>query len=576
MMTKKQEPPSPEENLAQTPLLVDVPLTQEIFPSIEAVIEVFRQPSFLALNRRKRFRQVNETLHHLIADSPTPAFLLSAVLDFFTRVNQEKILPDSFNMASFEFWLNQFSGLTDQENEGIRAKIVGKLLPRQAYQCFFPIGMDKMYSGTHFVTAHLSPDTDTTIASFWGWVDAFAARVGSGLHLWSLPGGPPDSPFTLVFQEIFGPYVFSHLPRTGQTLTLTAMDLVTQKQFSKELGSTLVGSIDHASYEKAVILINEQGHYLGDWRSSDVEPVRQIIILFKSCLRWFENNLHTHLISLFAKANLSTQDFPSFNHAVFDVKIRDCEPALEFNEKQKGDLHDFFQKILGVKEGLSGTFRALNQALAALSLADMLRFQEKVEALPLSNLFDERGNLKEDRPRIFTLLQEIIQTLDEAILNVRNYVERLDIVVGIKHDVLKIPPLYLTLQSDVDEIKRKMQDEDFLTVVIQEHDNTLFPVGIVREKDLRKSSLGTVSFRDFCNFEEVKMASYLEVISVIDHHKTSLKTSSVPFVMIGDAQSCNVLIAELAWALNDKYGLGGMTKEEIDTQLRELSALPPA
>ena len=35
--------------------------------------------------------------------------------------------------------------------------------------------MGKIYEGTHFVTAHKSPDLDTTIASFWGWLDAFAA-----------------------------------------------------------------------------------------------------------------------------------------------------------------------------------------------------------------------------------------------------------------------------------------------------------------------------------------------------------------------------------------------------------------
>ena len=44
------------------------------------------------------------------------------------------------------------------------------------------------------------------------------------------------------------------------------------------------------------------------------------------------------------------------------------------------------------------------------------------------------------------------------------------------------------------------------------------------------------------------MAPYLEVISVVDHHKSSLKTPSVPTALIGDTQSCNVLIAEQAFA----------------------------
>jgi len=57
----------------------------------------------------------------------------------------------------------------------------------------FPIGMGKRYAGSHYVTAHSSPDLDTTVASFWGWIDAFGARVSEGLHLWNVPGGMPSS-----------------------------------------------------------------------------------------------------------------------------------------------------------------------------------------------------------------------------------------------------------------------------------------------------------------------------------------------------------------------------------------------
>ena len=151
-------------------------------------------------------------------------------------------------------------------------------------------------------------------------------------------------------------------------------------------------------------------------------------------------------------------------------------------------------------------------------------------------------------------------------------VERLDIVLGIKYAVLGAPYTYITLRSDVDEIRHKMQHIDFLTVVIPEQDGALFPVGIVRAHDLRENGLGTVSWRDFCNLEEIKMASYLEVISVIDHHKTSLKTPSVPTALIGDAQSCNVLIAEQAFALNDKFSLGGINPEDIEGQFQEVSS----
>lgn len=545
-------------------------LLSETFPHIEDVIASFRTKDFQALSFRKRFKKINQILCQLIQQAPAESYLLSSLIDYLKRVNDEKLLNETLNFTTFELWLNQFSELSEKDNYAIRGKIVGKMIPRADYQAFFPIGMNKTFVGTHFVAAHLSPDVDTMIASFWGWVDAFGARVGTGLHLWSLPGGPPDSPVSAIFQEIFGSKVFDLVSRSAQTLTLTAMDLVTQHLLIKEQGNILTGSIDHSN-EKAIILVNEQGHYLGDWHNSDVEPVRQIIILFKSCLRWFENNLHTNLISLFAKKDLSTEDLPAFYSSVLDVKIKDCEPALEFNEKQKNDLHDFFYKVLGVEKGLEGTFRDLNRALDRLSIFEMLQFQKKIEALSKSDLFDNKGKLREDRPKIFLSLEQLIKDLDASIHSARNYVERLDIVIAIKHKVLGLPTLYLTLNSDVEEMRHKIQNYDFLTVVIHEQDGSLFPVGIVRANDLRKSGLGTVSLRDFCNQDEIKMASYLEVISVVDHHKSSLKTLSVPLALIGDAQSCNVLIAEQAFEINDRYGTGGMPLEEIERQIKEVS-----
>lgn len=544
----------------------------ETFPNIEAIIKSFREKSFLDLSIRRRFRKINQTLCDLIQSAPPRSYLLGAVLDYMDRVNNENILNEALNFASFEFWLNNFSELSEQDNYKVRAKIVGRHIPRCDYQSFFPVGMDRIFGGSHFVTSHLSPDVDTMIASFWGWMDAFSARIGTGLHFWCLPGGPPESPVTAIFRERFGKNIFALVARTAQTLTLTAMDLVTQKNFSKEQGDTLTSLIDHGLNERAVILVNERGHYVGDWRSSDVELVRQTTILFKSCLRWFENTIHTKLISLFAKKHLSVQDLPDFNSSVFGIKIKDCEPALEFNERQKNDLDLFFRTVLGVEKGLSGTFGDLNQALARLSIPEMAQFQGEVEALPYSDIFDKEGKLQENRPKIFNHLERLINNLDEAIHVVRNYVERLDVVIAIKHKVLNLPSTYITLRSDVDEMRYKMQNYDFLTVVIQEQgDSSLFPVGIVRASDLRKNTLGTVTLRDFCNQEEVKMASYLEIISVIDHHKSSLKTTSVPSVIIGDAQSCNVLVAEQAFAINDRYSLGGMTLESIESQIAEVS-----
>ncbi len=543
----------------------------ETFPEIEAVFAEFKEEQFLLHSRRKRFRRVNEVLCKLIIEAPPKSFLLSSVLDFIDRVNRDNITQESYNLTLFEFWLNNFSGLNDTENNEIRAKIAGKSVPRSEYQGVFPIGMDKIYNGSHFVIAHLSPDIDTMIASFWGWLDAFAARIGTSLHQWVLPDGPPDSPFTSIFQGMLGRNLFRHIPRATSSLNLTSLDLVHQKNLMKVGGETFTGDLINQEYSgKAIILIDEQGHYLGDWRPSDIELTRQITIPFKSYLRWFENNLHSNLISWFAKEKLTVKEFPAFYSSIFNIKIKECGTATEFNQKQIELLHIFFQKIFGLDQGLEATFQDLNLVLKERLNGKMTDFQNELEKLCSSYIFDDQGHLKENRPEIFNQLKKIIALLDEAMQELRNYVERLDIQLRIKHEVLNIAQTYLTMQSDVEEMRFKMESHDFLTVVIPEMGGQLFPVGIIRSADVARNSLATVTFRDFCNLEEVKMSSYFEVISVMDHHKNSLKTTTVPSALIADVQSCNILLAEQAFLLNDKYSLGGLTETQIRDQLKDL------
>lgn len=551
-------------------LLGDYEIPQYLFPSLDEVFKQFNEPEFQALSTRKRFKRINQLLLKLIQEAPQESFLLPALVDYIDRINQAKILTEPYFFSSFEFWLNQFSGLNDLDNYRVRGKIVGKYIPRGEYQAFFPLGMGRVFPGSHFVAAHLSPDVDTTIASFWGWMDALAARVGTGLHQWSLPGGPPDSTVMKIFREMFGQTAFISLARQAGTVTLNAMDMVSQQNLLKQHGDILVRSIIHSSNEHALVLINEEGHYLGDWRASDVELVVPILFVVRACLRWFENNLHTKLISLFAKPDLTTADIPDLLTAGFQTRLADCEPLADLSDKQKDELQVFFSQVLNMPKGLEGTFSDLNIALSIRGVSDLLNLQKTIEATSESGLFDAMGRLEENRPKIFHFLEKVIHQLDEAIQMVRNFLDRLEIAMDIKHKVLKYPLLYITLRSDVDEMRVKMKNYDYLTVVISNHDGSLFPLGIVKATDLRKSILGTVSLRDFCNQEEIKMASYLEVISVVDHHKSSLRTNSTPMALISDTQSCNILLAEQALQLNEKYTLSGMTSHDIETQIRQL------
>lgn len=537
------------------------------FSGIEAFFKEFESKEFKALIDRKRSERVNRSLLELIQREPESAFLLPAVLEYVERIDREKILHH-YTFTSFELWLNQFSDLSFEENYRIRAKIAGKWVERSDYQVFFPIGMGKIYEGTHFVTAHKSPDLDTTIASFWGWLDAFAARVGNGLHIWNLPGGPPSSQIEIewIFRSFFGVAAFTHLAKTRSALSLTGNDLMTQRGILYRAPADSIGGIDHERGHNAVVIVDEVGFYLGDWRDFDVEGVRQVIILLSSCLRWFENHLHLELISLLAKVDLQYSHIPPFLERLFGMKVRDCEPAMELGGKQKKQVADFLSKVLDIREEWEITFEQLGIRLARLSQVPFEGVGQLASAM--GELFDAKGRLLEERPRIFAFLEKAIGGLHDAIYKIRLRLERLDIALKTKGEVFGHHPTFVTVRADVEEIRNKMASYPYLTVVYPDH-GKLFPVGVIQAIDLRKNILGTVSLRDFCNREEMTIPSYLDVISVIDHHKSQLTTFSPPLAIIADAQSSNVLVAERSFLINDRYSLGGQTEEQIERQIQE-------
>lgn len=502
----------------------------------------------------------------LVQKEPEPCFLLAAVLDFIEKAN----LPH-YSFSNFELWLNQFSGLSFEENYRVRAKIAGKWVERPDYQTLFPIGMGKVYEGTHFVTAHKSPDLDTTIASFWGWLDAFAARVGDGLHVWNLPGGPPPSQIEIewIFRDLFGKGIFTHLPKTRTALNLTGIDLMSQKKMQRKKITDSIAEIDHDRDQTAVIVTDDEGLFLGDWRSFDVESVQHVIILLSSCLRWFENAFQLDLISLFAKEKLGFNDISPFLKKRLAMKLSESEPAREFTHKQKGQVGAFLFSVLGLKKGLEIPFEELGISLCKLAHLEFRGLKELLEGMKKHKLFDAKGKLVEDRPKIFDFLQKAISGLHESIVTIRARLERLDIALKTKTEVFGHHPTYISTRSDVDEILSKLGTYSYLTVALQEKAG-IEPVGIVHSADVRKNILGTVSLRDFCNREEMGIPSYLEVISVIDHHKSSLNTFTAPMAIISDAQSSNTLVAQKAFEINDNYSLGGVLASQIDPQIKAL------
>ncbi len=126
-------------------------------------------------------RRVCMMLLEEVERAPAPAFFLPRVA--------EVLSSEGVSWSAFEPLLSPEA----------RAKVAGRCLPRLAYQAFFPIGGGQVYPGPHTVTAHDAPDLDTAVASFWGWVDAFAARVAEGPHYWNLPGRRPCAAIRRLF-----------------------------------------------------------------------------------------------------------------------------------------------------------------------------------------------------------------------------------------------------------------------------------------------------------------------------------------------------------------------------------------
>lgn len=553
-------------------LLGDYVFQPKTFSHLDTHFKQFEKKEFKSLPDRKRSDQINRTLLELIQKEPEPCFLLSHVLDFVVKVDQKKFI-DHYTFTSFELWLNQFSGLSIDENLHIRGKIAGKYLPRDEYQVLFPIGMNKYYAGSHFVTAHKSPDLDTTIASFWGWLDAFAAKVGTSLHLWNIPGGAPESliEMELIFKNIFGEGIFSHLLKTRTTLSLTANDLMTLGDMQPKKVEDNIGHIHHEKDKQAIVVVGDEGYYLGDWRTSDYETTRQVLVLINQCIRWFENNLHINLISLFSRPNLKREDIPPFIEATFQLKIKDSDPVQEFSKKEKENLNTFLKDVLGVHAGVEATFAEFGSSLSKMMLVDFSKMRHLLDTLASGGIFDKQGKLIENRPHIFTELGKIIEGLHTAIQHLRAFMEKLDIALKIKTRVFGYKPTFVTVRAEVEEIRNKMEGNSYLTVAYPDR-HLFYPVGVIYASDLRKNTLGTVSLRDFCNREEVSIPNYLEIISVVDHHKSQLTTLTPPLAIIGDSQSSNALVAELAFHINDRYSVLGMKKEEIENSLKKTSA----
>ena len=553
-------------------LLADYKFTKSTFDGLDEVFASFKEHHILSMNAFQKSEIVGRQLVRLLKAHESKRFLMGEVLDYIHRVHEEKIL-EKYTIVDFELWMNQFSGLTAEENYYYRALIAGKWIPREDYQAFFPIGMGKVYTGSHFVTAHQSPDIDTIVASFWGWMDAFAARVASGLHVWNVPGGAPEScvEVGLLFHKLLHPQTFAYLSKNRSQLNLTSFDLMTQQGFVRKKRFEHSLHLDTDRTQSAVVLVDDEGYYMGDWRPFDVESIRQVIMLLNLCIRWLETTLHLALFTLFSKPDLSKQDILNFSKEIAGISLQDSEPLKEMTLRQQNLLGAFLQDVLGVASGLQATLQDILASIENLEILSSAVFWDHIQALADSKLFDKLGCLQENRPLMFQFLQKIVEDFQETFKALRQYIDTLNIGFQIKTKVFGHTPQYLSYRTDVSEIENQMGAYPYLTVNIPGPSDKQIPIGIIRAQDLKKPYLGTATLRDFCNRDETKVPPYLEVISVVDHHKSALATATAPTATIADAQSVNSIICQIAFGVHDEYSLGGMDEKSILEQIAQVS-----
>ena len=555
----------------KAPLLSDYSFHFDPLPDANRFLEKTKQKEFTSKKPSERSREISAFLFQSLKKAKHPCFLLPAFVDFLKAINAQKILK-GYTFETFEIWLNQ-SDCSYQDQLDLRAKISGRKIPRSAYQLFFPIGNGKAFMGSHTVTGHGAPDLDTTVASFWGWLDAFSAKVAQGQHYWNLPpGGIFETLDAAPLSTVFGKELFTLVAQNRGSLALNASDLLTQKNLlKKQLEDSSLDS-EHVRNDKACMIVDQEGYFLGDLRTADYEGIRQIQALMTHTLIWFENIFHSKFIHLFTQKSVQGSEIAACLKELFSKPIRQCLDTQNLSKEYLAHFDRYLKQLLGLQLGLDSSFSEFAEGLKSLSFDGFYHFKQLLKnEFSKTKLYDAKGILHIPREEIFSIFQKVIQELDQVTTHLQTFTQRVDLALKVKRDVFGFKPRYVQTHTSLDELKDKMSRFHHLTVVEVNPDGSLWPLGIIRSEDLSQSILGTVSLRDFCNREEVKVASYLEIISIADHHKAEIKTQQVPVVITGDAQSANVLLAEKNFELNDQFPLGQIKSTSLDTQLSKVT-----
>jgi len=559
--------------MSKTPLIGDIQISPKTFPRQADIIKKFESKDFTELPSPERNEIVNKTLLDLIAETPAPCYLLSETINYLTAITKSNCLDGPFNLTAFERWLNQHSDLSYEDNRFIRGKIIGKYVPRDDYNPIFPIGQNKVHPGSHTVTAHTPPDLDSLTGSFLGWLDAFGCRVGKTLTVWNVPKGEPGPIISKKFTEFYSRDLFYRIAKQKTLISHVAMDIVQQDRLIRAKSDADIKELKHDRSKYHIIHVDQEGYYLGDWRSTDVDAVSKVQRGLNMCMHSYEKFMVLSLTELFSKSHFKHEACMQKLEKLFSEKLYDYIHILNFpfSDSQEETLDLYLTKVLGLKQGSKSPISDFFELMDNFANTDFGKYRETLNQLGNKDFYDNDLNADFEIDEIFGIIHKAQTLLIHSTMNLRDYLDRLDIAMTVKKEILGLRPTWAGTKAEIHEIRSKIKDYQHLTVVFPDRKGHLIPVGVIHRDEVEKPVQGTVTFRDFCNYDEIKLhADYLEVISAIDHHKTSVSSKSAMVLSVADVQSSNILTAQKYFEMNDRYGTRGQTEESISKQLKKL------
>ncbi len=552
-------------------LVGDIEFSPKKFPNIDDIIDGFVSDGFKEKNAIERNETVNRTLFNLILDAPDSSFLLSEITHFLAEITLAEVLDGSYNLTAFERWLNQVPSISYEENRKVRAKIVGKYISRDEYAGLFPVSQNKVYPGTHTVTAHTPPDLDSLTGSFLGWLDAFGCRLGSSLTTWNVPLGMPGPVASRMFSMLYSEELFYRVAKHKALISHVAMDIVTQDHFIKATGECYIRDLNHQRNQNHIILVDDEGFLVGDWRVSDVDAVHQVQRLLNMCMHTYEKEVVFALTRQFSEPNFHRNSVVEMLDRLMSKTVPEFTmPSFQLSVLQVEQLDVYLKRVLGLPGGYRASMSEFFLRMDAKTGANFRDFYENLKRLTDSDFYDNDQHADFSSEEIFSIMHRCYVLLIENAKILRDHLDRLDVAMAIKHEVLGHKPTVVATKADINEIRGKIKNYRHVTVVFTDKLGRHIPVGVIHHDDLVKPIQGTVTFRDFCNYDEIKISDHLDVVSAIDHHKSTLSTKQAMVLSVADVQSSNVITAEKAFEINDRFSSRGQDLASINEQLKAI------